>query len=44
MNYKLIYKMILNEEITLDDLLFIDHALYTSLHNLKCSLNFYFIK
>ena len=32
---KLIYKMILQEEITLDDLLFIDHPLYTSLHNLK---------
>ena len=32
---KLIYKMILQEEITLDDLLFIDNPLYTSLHNLK---------
>ena len=32
---KLIYKMILKEEITLDDLLFIDNPLYTSLHNLK---------
>ena len=32
---KLIYKMILQEEITLDDLLFIDNLLYTTLHNLK---------
>ena len=32
---KLIYKMILKEDITLDDLLFIDNPLYTSLHNLK---------
>ena len=32
---KLIYKMILQEDITLDDLLFIDNPLYTSLHNLK---------
>ena len=32
---KLIYKMILQEEITLDDILFIDNPLYTSLHNLK---------
>jgi E3 ubiquitin-protein ligase HUWE1 len=32
---KLIYKMILQEEIILDDLLFIDNPLYTSLHNLK---------
>ena len=31
----MIYKMILQEEITLDDLLFIDNPLYTSLHNLK---------
>ena len=32
---KLIYKMILQEDIALDDLLFIDNPLYTSLHNLK---------
>jgi len=32
---KLIYKMILQEEITFNDLLFIDHSLYTSLKNLK---------
>ena len=32
---KLIYKMILQEEITLDDLLLIDNPLYTSFHNLK---------
>ena len=32
---KLIYKMILQEEIFFKDLLFIDHSLYTSLKNLK---------
>ena len=32
---KLIYKMILQEDIALEDLLFIDNPLYTSLHNLK---------
>ena len=32
---KLIYKMILQEEINFDDLLFIDYSLYTSLKNLK---------
>ena len=32
---KLIYKMILQEEILLKDLLFIDYSLYTSLKNLK---------
>ena len=32
---KLIYKMILQEEIKFNDLLFIDYSLYTSLNNLK---------
>ena len=32
---KLIYKMILQEEINFNDLLFIDYSLYTSLKNLK---------
>jgi len=36
---KLIYKMILQEEITFNDLLFIDYSLYTSLKNLKDSDN-----